>query len=441
MVRKLLVMVVLFTVLVTTPPTYGAVTIDEEHFPDPTFRVYISRRFDTDADGVLSATEINKASVVKVNYSLQPVNGGIVSEDKNFTPITSLKGIEYLVSLAVLDCDHCEILELDLSNSYMLKQVKCSNNSLVSLKLAGCSALTTLDCSNNFISELTLTDCPFLDYLNCANNRLQFLDLGNNPMLAKLDIDSNGLTELDVSSNSKLTYLHCKANYLSTLNLTRQPILVDLDCRFNQIAELNLSSNRGIRILKVDQSITTGGLTKATDADPYIFDLTTLVDPLNLGNVQPVKPVISKAEWLLLDPEQQEQTANLDTATGIASFPIYPALFAYDYGYSSSVGKGTMRVTIHFDMYASNSPIVSAPSELSAVANLPYTYTFATNSTSVRWSLDDGVLPRGLSLSPTGTISGVPLETGSFSVRVKATSSGGATTTITCTFHINNSSE
>ncbi|MBR6165020.1 MAG: hypothetical protein IKQ45_03715 [Clostridia bacterium] len=43
------------------------VKIDEEHFPDPTFRSFLELRFDKNHDGVLSESEIREATWVHIS--------------------------------------------------------------------------------------------------------------------------------------------------------------------------------------------------------------------------------------------------------------------------------------------------------------------------------------------------------------------------------------
>ena len=45
---------------------YSAVALDEENFPDSTFRGYLSTNFDTDEDGILSNREILNIKEINV---------------------------------------------------------------------------------------------------------------------------------------------------------------------------------------------------------------------------------------------------------------------------------------------------------------------------------------------------------------------------------------
>ena len=96
------------------------VAIDAANFPAETFRAYVSRNFDTDKDGTLSAEEI--AAVTKI-YCYQ-------------MGIASLKGVEYFTELDILYCGDNQLTELDVSKNEKLTDLECHNNQLTSLDLS-----------------------------------------------------------------------------------------------------------------------------------------------------------------------------------------------------------------------------------------------------------------------------------------------------------------
>ena len=51
---------------VTGTKAAGPVAINEVNFPDNNFRAYVSAAFDTDKNGILSDTEISKATTINV---------------------------------------------------------------------------------------------------------------------------------------------------------------------------------------------------------------------------------------------------------------------------------------------------------------------------------------------------------------------------------------
>ena len=175
----------------------GDVAINEETFPDATFRAYVSESFDTDdVKGTLSAEEI--AAVTSINC----LNKGI----------TDLTGIGYFTALTKLNCAENQLTDLDVSNN---------------------KKLVTLICRDNLLTELNVESNTLLTFLNCANNKLTELNLSNNTALAELFCEENQLTVLDVSKHTALSSLDCYYNQLTSLDLTNTRIAYLLEAYGN----------------------------------------------------------------------------------------------------------------------------------------------------------------------------------------------------------------
>ena len=151
------------------------IEINEENFPDVTFRTYVDESFDTTNDNILTADEIEVVTEIDL-------------WSPGITTVTDLTGVEYFTALESLNCSINQLTSLDVSNNTALKYLWCSNNQLTDLDVSGCTALQTL--------------C-------CDNNKLTSLDLSNNTALKRLYCYSNQLTSLDVSSCTALKTLHC----------------------------------------------------------------------------------------------------------------------------------------------------------------------------------------------------------------------------------------
>ena len=91
------------------------VPVDEETFPDASFRAYISVTFDLNEDGVLSKAEIEAVKELNVT--------GL--------GIHSLEGIAQFTGIITLDCSENELVDLDLSANTSLKSVICKDNALL----------------------------------------------------------------------------------------------------------------------------------------------------------------------------------------------------------------------------------------------------------------------------------------------------------------------
>ena len=175
----------------------GGVKIDDNNnFPDEKFRAYV-KSFDTDNNGYLSQTELDRVTEILI-------------WSRSFS---SLQGIEYFGNLKKLDCTDNKLKRLDVSRNPNLTVLECSFNEL-----------TKLDVGNN----------TNLNKLNCDGNNLTSLNVTKNPKLTELWCYQNNLTSLDVSKNPKLTELHCHINHLTSLDLSNNTEIIRLNCSNQQ---------------------------------------------------------------------------------------------------------------------------------------------------------------------------------------------------------------
>jgi Leucine-rich repeat (LRR) protein len=185
--------------------------LDEVHFPDETFRRYLSA-YDRDGDGILSETEI----------------GFIRSINVTNKKITSMRGIEYLTGVELLYCDGNGLTKLDVSKNAALKMLTCSFNKLTELDLSANGALVKLDCHNNSLTELDVSANKNLTHLNCSFNMLTKLDLSGNHRLMDVKCRNNKLENLDVSGVPELNTLVCNMNPFTRLDITNCRYLVEV---------------------------------------------------------------------------------------------------------------------------------------------------------------------------------------------------------------------
>ena len=199
-----------------------AVPIDEEHFPDATFR------------GVVRAN-INDTYIIPQNpLGVEDGNAEPLYIYDNTTTIktisvwdkgiTSLQGIEYLPHVQDIYCQNNSLTSLDLSKNLALRVLNCSNNNISSLKLPAIvkstipltyySLLSTIDCSKNSLTSLDLSKCSLLKEVSCGNNLLTSLKLPSSANeLTKLSCENNRLTTLKMPADDEnLTTLNCYGN-------------------------------------------------------------------------------------------------------------------------------------------------------------------------------------------------------------------------------------
>lgn len=280
--------------------------------------------------------------------------------------ITSLKGIEYFTNLNNLHCEYNKITELDLSRNINLSWLECQNNGIKSLDISGCPSLWVIICCDNEISALDISVRPSLNYLNCSVNKISRLDTSSNTGLSVLLCGHNDLRSLDLSKNENLTWLACDNNRLELLDLSRNVKLETVYCYNNSIIWLNVDNCAELSML-------------------YCY-----------GNKI---PKLNKAGCTKL------QAAN----------------FIHD-------GE-TEIVSEHVDIPDEGiSPEILTESLTNTITAQPYTTTLtASGTTPITWTLK-GRLPQGLTLSPSGLISGTPQKAGKFTFTVQAANDYGSDT-------------
>ena len=201
------------------------VMIDEEHFPDPSFRTKVLQ-YDLDGDGVLSPAEADNATKIRA-----------IDDD-----IVSLRGIEYLTGLEDLYCFDNNLTELDVSRNKYLHTLNCANNNLTELDVSQNSQLWFLHCGSNRLSALDVSGNSDLQILSCFDTQIKELDLSNLTKLAYLLVSDCELTKLDISNNPDLKELDCSGNRLTTLDLSNNIFMDHLSCNGNNLTELDISN-------------------------------------------------------------------------------------------------------------------------------------------------------------------------------------------------------
>ena len=159
----------------TEAPTtaVAGVRIDEEHFPDPNFRAFITKHFDTNRDNALDELEIQNAKEI---FFYTDEDDGTGSSWVN-----TLDGIEYFTALEVLHCADNKLTALDVTKNTALKTLDISGNAITELDLSQNKALEILDCSQNDIREVDVSSNTSLETLRCSGNPLEVLNVGPLP--------------------------------------------------------------------------------------------------------------------------------------------------------------------------------------------------------------------------------------------------------------------
>ena len=256
----LLCLVLCFALLPARAAAADPLKIDESHFPDGNFVIYIQDTLDKDLDGYLSDEEIAAVTALKFD---------------RYDDILSLDGIGYFTALKSLRCTGMELTALDISSNTALTTLDCSENKLTALDVSRNTALQKLICNDNLLKTLDVSECTALKELNCSRNELTGLDVSantkltslqcycneipkldvsGNTALKKLDCSINQLKELDVRSNTALTELLCAENLLTTLDVKKNTALKHLECGQNRLTELDISKCTGLTNLSCNDN-------------------------------------------------------------------------------------------------------------------------------------------------------------------------------------------
>ena len=359
--------------------------------------------------------------------------------------ISSLKGIEHFTALRYLDCIQNKLTALDVSNNTALIHLYFSDNKLTALDLSKNTALTQLNCYGNQITTLDLSKNTALTHLYCWYNQLTALDVSKNTALTDLACWSNQLTTLDVSKNTALNQLWCYNNQITTLNVSNNTALTWLYCHGNQLTALDVSNNTALTRLRCyGNQITTLDLSKNTALTELYCDFTiTSADNTFEFNIADFMKAYKSLDNGLssvdfryyYDSEYSNLTLDSEqiAANNVVSFTI-PEGKTFSYIYMTLMYSNSSNKYVCVYPFSGSSsdttataPIITTSSLPSASVDVPYSATLsALGSTPITWTLSSGDLPAGLSLLPSGSISGTPTKAGAFSFTATATNSAGS---------------
>lgn len=209
----------------------ASIPINEANFPDPAFRDYVSKNFDTSHDGTLSEAE--RYGVTRISVAGQG--------------ITNMTGIALFPELDYLYCDRNNIAELDTSGNLKLTYLSCSSNPLHTLNISQNSKLQTLEVWDaSRLQSLDVSHCPELEAFSFGSMPMSYIDLSANTNLTYLNYYGGSLEYLDLSHNPRLQQLICSASLIHTLDLSHNPELISLGLNGGLLSTLNLEDNANI---------------------------------------------------------------------------------------------------------------------------------------------------------------------------------------------------
>ena len=129
--------------------------------------------------------------------------------------IKSVKGIEYLPNLKVLDVTRNKIATIDVSANPKLEQLFIGNNQLESLDVSALQQLEGLEIFMNDIAELDLSHNPRLEVLYANANDFDELDLSANSELIEVLLSDNSLKQIKLPEGASFDLFNAENNLFS----------------------------------------------------------------------------------------------------------------------------------------------------------------------------------------------------------------------------------
>ena len=128
--------------------------------------------------------------------------------------ISSVKGIEKLTELQILNVASNDIETIDLSKNIKLNKINLFDNNISAIDLSKNTNLEIINLSINNLTSLDLSENNKLKELYVSKNKLTTIDLSDKTDLETLEAKNNELAQIDLSNNTKLTSLSLEGNPL-----------------------------------------------------------------------------------------------------------------------------------------------------------------------------------------------------------------------------------
>jgi len=197
---------------------------------------------DTEYDYTYNLSDEELVSIINVNCSGYHLS----NEDK----VSSVKGLEKMLSLNQLDVMGNKLTELDVTANLELSGLSVSGNQLTEIDLSNNTKLTLFSAFANQLSFLDLSNNVELHSLYLDGNELTELDLNNNLKLSHLEIAGNPLVAFDIVDNVNLEILRVSGSF-DSLDVTKNIKLIELSVSSDKLLELNVTNNNLLQYLSV----------------------------------------------------------------------------------------------------------------------------------------------------------------------------------------------
>lgn len=184
----------------------------------------------------LDMTDKNISSLVGMSFFINLEE--LIIEDNQ---ISSLKPIENLFKLKLLNAKNNPIISVNLKNMTARLDVALSQTKIKNLDVSGMENLYRLEIEETPLSTVNLRGCVSLESIPMAANQLTEINLDGLPSLTYINLSRNKIKQIDVKNMPKLNYLELEDNLLENLDLTGTTRIQNLFLAGNPIAFLDVS--------------------------------------------------------------------------------------------------------------------------------------------------------------------------------------------------------
>ena len=166
----------------------GSIAIDEAHFPNRAFRLYVQTNFDKNNDNSLSSDEINNVTSMTI-------------QERSNKEFTSIQGIELFTNLEDLSLA-APLKDLDLSKNINLKNLKIQSLSIFGFDVSKNMNLQSLTANSNYL-WYNIGNNPNLETVNVGNSHL-WTEIEKNRFNFKYECPGIDISKVSILQNGKL---------------------------------------------------------------------------------------------------------------------------------------------------------------------------------------------------------------------------------------------
>lgn len=217
------------------------VEINEENFPDWSFRQYVLDSCDVDHDGVLSDGEIE----------------AVLSMDLSGVYAQNISGIRFFTSMQEVTMSQNPMIEtIDLSHNAAIQRVNVSGSyNLQNVTVAGCNEIRSLNMDGTAVSGLDLAGCSQLEELYCAGTKIAALDISGLESLKILECgDCSYLESLTLEGATGLERININGSAVHDLTLSGLNALISMTAANSELQTLTMEQCGALTTLDAGNS-------------------------------------------------------------------------------------------------------------------------------------------------------------------------------------------